>query len=175
MVAVTLALLMDGGITAAYGFGDLTPKMDLKSSAPPYPEGRQLRLRETRGAGTCENVLYHTIRTVLGRFSGGCKRGSSLATNRRDNKNVARALTVNLEIPESIAKSLRLPTTEVEPRLRTELAIALYSQGILPFGKASELAGFSRFGFADLLANREIPRHYTDDDLTQDLGYARGQ
>ena len=101
--------------------------------------------------------------------------GEQPSKNRRDNENVARALTVNLEIPESIAKSLRLPTTEVEPRLRTELAIALYSQGILPFGKASELAGFSRFGFADLLASREIPRHYTDDDLTQDLGYARGQ
>jgi predicted HTH domain antitoxin len=25
--------------------------------------------------------------------------------------------------------------------------------------KASELAGFSRFGFADVLASREIPRH----------------
>lgn len=82
---------------------------------------------------------------------------------------------MNLEIPESIANSLRLPVTEVAPRLRTELAVALYSQGILSFGKASELAESSRFGFADLLASREIPRHYTDDELTQDLRYARGQ
>ena len=82
---------------------------------------------------------------------------------------------MHLEIPESIAKSLRLPIAEIEPRLRTELAIALYSQGILSFGKASELAACSRFAFADLLSSRAIPRHYTDEDLAQDLGYARGQ
>jgi predicted HTH domain antitoxin len=49
----------------------------------------------------------------------------------------ARAMTYHVDIPESITSSLRLPMLEMEPRLRTELAIALYAQGILPFGKAS--------------------------------------
>jgi predicted HTH domain antitoxin len=84
-------------------------------------------------------------------------------------------MSVHIDIPESIARSLRLPTTEVEPRLRTELALALYRQGILSFGKASELAESSRFAFGELVASRDIPRHYTDEELTQDLGYARGQ
>ena len=84
-------------------------------------------------------------------------------------------MTFHLDIPESVASSLRLPTPEVEPRLRRELAAALYAQGILPFGKACELAGDSRYVFADLLASRDIPRHYTEDDLTLDLDYARGQ
>lgn len=84
-------------------------------------------------------------------------------------------MTLQLDIPESIAGSLRLPMPEVEPRLRTELAVALYAQGILPFGKASELAGLSRFAFADLVTQRDIPRHYTEDDLAQDLDYARRQ
>jgi predicted HTH domain antitoxin len=84
-------------------------------------------------------------------------------------------MTFHLDIPESIATSLRLPEPEVEPRLRTELALALYSQGILPFGKASELAGTSRFAFGDLVARRELPRHYTAEELKQDLDYARGQ
>jgi predicted HTH domain antitoxin len=47
-------------------------------------------------------------------------------------------------------------------------------QGILPFGKGSDLASLSRFAFAELIGHRNIPRHYTD-DLAQDLGYARGQ
>jgi predicted HTH domain antitoxin len=81
----------------------------------------------------------------------------------------------HLDIPESVARSLRLPEPEIEPRLRTELAVALYSQEILPFGKASELAGLSRFAFAEFVGQRNIPRHYTEDDLTEDLGYARGQ
>lgn len=84
-------------------------------------------------------------------------------------------MTLRLDIPDSVASSLRLPVPEIEPRLRAELALALYAQGILPFGKASELAGASRYGFADLLGQREIPRHYTDDELSQDREYARGQ
>jgi predicted HTH domain antitoxin len=64
---------------------------------------------------------------------------------------------------------------EVEPRLRSELAVALYAQGILPFGKASELAGISRFAFAEFLGQRNVPRHYSDEDLSLDLDYARGQ
>jgi len=84
-------------------------------------------------------------------------------------------MTYRVEIPESIAQSLLLPESEIESRLRTELAIALYGQGILTLGKASELAGLSRLNFAELIGQRNIPRHYTEDDLKQDLDYARGQ
>jgi predicted HTH domain antitoxin len=84
-------------------------------------------------------------------------------------------MNYHLDIPESIARSLRLPEPEVESRLRSELALSLYAQAILPFGKASELAGMSRFAFADLAANRKIPCHYGEDELIQDLDYARGQ
>ncbi len=83
-------------------------------------------------------------------------------------------MTLHLDIPESITSSLRLPAPEMEPRLRSELAVALYGQEILPFGKASELAGVSRHLFADLLGQREIPRHYTEQELAQDLEYAGG-
>jgi predicted HTH domain antitoxin len=73
-------------------------------------------------------------------------------------------MTVHLDIPESVASSLR-----------RELAIALYGQGILPFGKARELAGTTRFEFAGLVAGRSMPRHYTGEDLARDVEYARGQ
>lgn len=84
-------------------------------------------------------------------------------------------MTFHLDIPESVATSLRLPVPEVESRLRTELAIALYGQGILPFGKACELAESSRYVFGDLVTSRNIPRHYNESDLALDLEYARGQ
>ena len=83
-------------------------------------------------------------------------------------------MTYRLDIPESIAASLRLPAGEVEPRMRSELAVALYAQGILLFGKASEFAALSRYAFADLIASRGIERHYGEDELAQDLEYARG-
>ena len=84
-------------------------------------------------------------------------------------------MTFRLDIPESIAASLRLPPPEVEPRPRTELAIALYAQEILSFGKATELAGLDRFAFADLITRRNIPRHFTEQELNQDLEYASGK
>jgi predicted HTH domain antitoxin len=84
-------------------------------------------------------------------------------------------VTFHLDIPESVATSLRLPVPEVEQHLRSELAIALYAQGILPFGKACELAGVSRYAFADVIASRDIPRHCTEDDLNLDNAYARRQ
>ena len=84
-------------------------------------------------------------------------------------------MTLHLDIPESVASGIRLPVPEVEPRLRTELALALYSQGILSFGKACELAGASRYAFGDLVFERGIPRHYGQKELADDLGYGRGQ
>ena len=83
-------------------------------------------------------------------------------------------MALHIDIPESITNSLRLPEPEMEPRLRTELGVALYAQGILPFGKACELAAISRDGLADLLAERGIPRHYTEQELAQDFEYAGG-
>lgn len=84
-------------------------------------------------------------------------------------------MTCTIVIPESVAKSLRLPEAEIEPRLRAELAAALYAQRALSFSKATELAGLSRFAFADFLGQRNIDRHYTDDELAQDLGYSHSQ
>ena len=53
--------------------------------------------------------------------------------------------------------------------------VALYAQGILAFAKASELADMSRYAFAELTEQRNIPRHYTEDELIQDTGYAGRQ
>lgn len=85
------------------------------------------------------------------------------------------ATILQVEIPDSVAHGLRLPAPEVAPRLRKELAIALYSQGILGFGKASEFIELPRFSFAGVIAERGIPRHYTENELSQDLDYARRQ
>jgi predicted HTH domain antitoxin len=84
-------------------------------------------------------------------------------------------MTYRVEIPDSVAQGLLLPESEIESRLRIELAVALYAQGILSLGKASELADMARLAFSELLGKRNIPRHYTEDELKQDLDYARGQ
>ncbi len=49
-------------------------------------------------------------------------------------------MSLRLDIPDSVVQGLRLPEGEIAGRLRTELAIALYAQGVLSLGKAAELA-----------------------------------
>ena len=82
-------------------------------------------------------------------------------------------MSIQLQIPDSIAQALRLPPPEQQEQLMVELAIALYTRGILSFGKARELCGLGKYEFGLLLGKRGIPRHYTTDDLHSDLNYAR--
>ncbi len=84
-------------------------------------------------------------------------------------------MSVVLEIPDQVAYAIRLPASEQQESLMTELAVALYARGILSFGKARELTPLNRVEFGLLLGRRDIPRHYTKQDLEEDIAYARGQ
>jgi predicted HTH domain antitoxin len=77
-----------------------------------------------------------------------------------------------LKIPEDIVAALRIPPDDVEDELNKELAVALYSRGMLPSGKAAALSGLTRRQFDDLLGKRKIIRHYGAEDLEEDLEYA---
>ena len=83
-------------------------------------------------------------------------------------------MTLHLEIPDSVTQAMRLPDGEREQRIMLEIAISLYAQGILSFGKARQLCGMTKYEFGVLLGKRSVPRHYTAEDLQDDLNYARG-
>ena len=84
-------------------------------------------------------------------------------------------MSIRLEIPDSVVQAMRLPGGERKQRLMAELALSLYGQGILSFGKARQLADLSKYEFGRLLGRRDIPRHYEEDDLQDDLSYANRQ
>jgi len=84
-------------------------------------------------------------------------------------------MSVRLQIPDSVAQAIRLPEDRIEQELRLELAIALYAQGLVSFGKARELAGKDKYEFGQLLGERRIARHYGREELEDDLDYARGE
>ncbi|MBL7164699.1 MAG: UPF0175 family protein [Anaerolineales bacterium] len=84
-------------------------------------------------------------------------------------------MTLQLEIPDSVAQAMRLPGRERKKRLMVELALSLYAQGILAFGKARQLAEKNHYEFGQLLGQRHIIRHYEDVDMQEDLNYARGE
>ena len=84
-------------------------------------------------------------------------------------------MSLQLSIPDSVLEAIRIPEKQVEQELLTELAIALYNQELLSFGKARELARMGNYEFAKLLEKRGISRHYTAEELKDDLTYASGE
>ena len=84
-------------------------------------------------------------------------------------------MSLTLEIPDTVEHALRLPKDGRQNELMLELAIALYSRGILSLGKASELAKMSKIELGLLLGRRGISRHYGEEELAKDVAYARGE
>jgi predicted HTH domain antitoxin len=60
-------------------------------------------------------------------------------------------------------------TTRMSPdELKRELALTLFQQGKVSFGKARELTGMTVWAFQQLLGSREIPVHYDVEDYLED-------
>jgi predicted HTH domain antitoxin len=73
--------------------------------------------------------------------------------------------TVVIEIPREILHVTRMTPEE----LRRELAVSLFQQHRLSFGKARELAGMTVWAFQQFLGSRGIPIHYGIEDYEEDL------
>ena len=78
-------------------------------------------------------------------------------------------LALVVQVPDEIARAMRVPESERKRRAELELACALYAQGVLPGGKAAQLAGMQRLRFGEGLAARNVPHRYTEENLRQDL------
>jgi predicted HTH domain antitoxin len=84
-------------------------------------------------------------------------------------------MPLQLDIPDTILEAIKLPGSRVKEGLMEELALALYADGALSFGKARQLADKGKREFAKLLGLHAISRHFSVDDLQDDLSYAGGQ
>jgi predicted HTH domain antitoxin len=82
------------------------------------------------------------------------------------------SMPVTITIPDSIVGAIKMPEAHLEESLREELAVRLYADGALSFGKARELADAGKFEFGQVLAKHGISRHYTSEELEEDLKYA---
>ena len=84
-------------------------------------------------------------------------------------------MPVTITIPDSIVDAMKIPVSQLQESLSKELAVALYCDGILSFGKARQLAGLGKREFAALLSRSQLPRHYTEEESGDDLAYAGDQ
>lgn len=70
-----------------------------------------------------------------------------------------------LIVPDDVVRGSGLSETE----FRLEIAVALFRDNHLTLGQASRLAVLSQAEMMSVLAARNIPQHYTLEDLQQDL------
>jgi predicted HTH domain antitoxin len=85
-------------------------------------------------------------------------------------------MSVTIDLPERLlAGVFHVPEPEVPRQVLIELACALYAREALTHAQAATLAGLGRFELGEELARREIPRHYSEDDLVADLTYGGGK
>lgn len=92
-----------------------------------------------------------------------------------DIDSTSKIMSLQLSIPDSILQAIRLPEQRIEQELLHELAVALYAQELLSFGKARELAQMDKYEFGQLLAQRGVLRHYGSEEVEDDLAYAHRQ
>ena len=74
------------------------------------------------------------------------------------------SLMVPIEIPQEVLHAARMTPEE----MKRELAVLLFQQGKLSFGKARELAGMMVWTFQQLLGSRGIAVHYDVADYAED-------
>lgn len=79
------------------------------------------------------------------------------------------ARRIVIEIPEG----LQVPPSELEERIRIELALRLYEKGIASLGQARRIARLSKWDFMELLAKEGISLHYDEEELREDLKVAK--
>jgi len=79
------------------------------------------------------------------------------------------ATMISVQVPREIVHATRMSVDE----LKRELALTLFQQGKLSFGKARELAGMTAWDFQLLLGSRKIPVHYDIQDYEDDVATLR--
>ena len=85
------------------------------------------------------------------------------------NREVKMSATIAIEIPREIVHVTRMGPQA----LKRELAVYLFEQGKISFGKARELAEMTVWEFQQLLGYKRIPIHYDLADYEEDLATLR--
>ena len=78
-----------------------------------------------------------------------------------------------LKIPDRIAETLPASPVERQRAMRFALACGLFAMGEADSGSAAELAEMSRLEFLDVYGKHGLQRPYHDEDLTDDIAFAR--
>ena len=79
------------------------------------------------------------------------------------------AVDVTISIPDDLGAALADTSKQLEARVQLDLAVQYYQQGLVSMGRGAEMSGLRRGEFEGVVAERGVPRNYSEKDLLADL------
>jgi predicted HTH domain antitoxin len=76
---------------------------------------------------------------------------------------------VTISIPDDLGAVLADSSERLEARVQIDLAVQYYREGLVSMGRAAEMSGLRRGEFERVVAERQVSRNYSDEDLLRDL------
>ncbi len=84
-------------------------------------------------------------------------------------------MALSFTIPKEVIEAVKVPRSQVKQTLSREMAFTLYARGMASFGTARRFAKLSKWEFLEGLAERGIERHCYEEELREDVAYARNR
>ena len=78
-------------------------------------------------------------------------------------------VSIRMDLPKDILLAADISEVNAPADIRKHLALYMFKERILSFGKASELSGLDKLNFMELTGNRGISFNYDEDDYHEDL------
>lgn len=80
---------------------------------------------------------------------------------------------VEMDFPKDVLVAANIPEKTAAQEIKKVLALYLFKENGLSFGKACELSDLSHREFIELLGRQGIPLHYDINDYEEDLKIIR--
>ena len=78
-------------------------------------------------------------------------------------------VTVIMELPKDVLLAADIPMINASAGIKKHLAVYMFKERILSFGKAAELSGLDKLALMELAGSKGISLNYDVDDYHEDL------
>jgi predicted HTH domain antitoxin len=83
-------------------------------------------------------------------------------------------IDIKVQFPKEMFIATHISKENIQTEIKEALAMKLFNEGILSFGKATQLAEISKWEFMELLRRNKIPLvRYDLEDLEEDIKVAK--
>jgi predicted HTH domain antitoxin len=83
-------------------------------------------------------------------------------------------VSVRMDLPKDILLAANISEANAQTDIMKHLALYMFKERILSFGKATELSGISKLSFMEFAGSKGVAFNYDTDDYYEDLNTIKG-